>query len=84
MPNCCFCEFWKLIVNDRVAAANGYCCFNTPAAILPNLPSHKDLSERGKYELGQRAVAPRAGLPIHPITNSLWGCAQTKRLKNKL
>ena len=83
MPNCCFCEFWKLIVDDRVAATDGYWRFNTPAAILPHQLSRKDLSERDKFELGERAVPPRSGLPIHPITNSLWSCAQAKRLKTK-
>ena len=83
MSNCCFCEFCKLIVDNRVAAANGYCGFNAPAAILPNLLSRKDLSERDKFELGERAVPPRDGLPIHLITNSLWGCAQAKHLKTK-
>jgi hypothetical protein len=28
-------------------------------------------------------VPPRAFQPIHPITNSLWSCAQAKRLKTK-
>ena len=81
MPNCCFCEFWKLIVGNRVAATNGYCHFNAPAAILPHQLSRKDLSERYKFELGERVVPPRAGLPIHPITNSLWNCAQANASK---
>ncbi|MDB3880476.1 hypothetical protein N9315_05140 [Alphaproteobacteria bacterium] len=78
MPNCCFYEYWKLIVDDRVAATNGYCRFYTPAAILPLQLSRKDLSDRDKFELGERAVLPRAGLPIHPITNSLWSYAPAK------
>jgi len=83
MLNCCFCEFWKPIGDDRVAATNGYCRFNAPAAILPHQLSRKDLSELDKFELGDRAVPPRAFQPIHPITNSLWSCAQAKRLKTK-
>lgn len=83
MLNCCFCEFWKPIGDDRIAATNGYCRFKTPAAILPHQLSRKDLSERDKFELGDRAVPPRAFQPIHPITNSLWSCAQAKRLKTK-
>ena len=81
MLNCCFCEFWKPIGDDRIAATNGYCRFNAPAAILPHQISRKDLSERDKFELGDRAVPPRAFQPIHPITNSLWSYAQAKRLK---
>jgi len=81
--NCCFCEFWKPIGDDRIAAINAYCRFNAPAAILPHQLSRKDLSERDKFELGDRAVPPRAFQPIHPITNSLWSCAQAKRLKTK-
>ena len=83
MLNCCFYEFWKPIGDDCVAATNGYCRFNAPAAILPHQLSRKDLSERDKFELGDRAVPPRAFQPIHPITNSLWSCAQAKRLKTK-
>jgi hypothetical protein len=83
MLNCCFCEFWKPIGDDRIAATNGYCRFNAPAAILPHQLSRKDLSERDKFELGDRAVPPRAFQPIHPITNSLWSCAQAKRFKTK-
>ena len=71
------------IGDDRVAATNGYCRFNAPATILPHQLSRKDLSERDKFELGERAVPPRAFQPIHPITNSLWSCAQAKRLKTK-
>ena len=70
MLNCCFYEFWKPIGDDRVAATNGYCRFYTPAAILPHQLSRKDLSERGKFELGERAVPPRTFQPIHPITNT--------------
>ena len=81
--NCCFCEFWKPIGDDRIAANNGYCRFNAPAAILPHQLSRKDLSERDKFELGDRVVPPRAFQPIHPITNSLWSCAQAERPKIK-
>jgi hypothetical protein len=81
--NCCFCEFWKPIGDDRIPATNGYCRFNAPAAILPYQLSRKDLSERDKFELGERAVPPHAFQPIHPITNSLWSCAQAKRFKTK-
>ena len=83
MLSCCFYEFWKPIGDDRVAATNGYCRFNTPAAILPHQLSRKNLSKRDKFELGERAVPPSTSQPIHPITNSLWSCAQTKRLKTK-
>ena len=83
MVICCFCEFWKPIGDDRVAATIEYSRFNAPAATLPHQLSRKDLSERDKFELGERAVPPRAGLPIHPITNSLRGCTQTKRPKTK-
>jgi hypothetical protein len=79
----CFYEFWKPIGDDRVAATIRYCRFNTPAAILPHQLSHKDLSKRDRFELGERAVPPRTFQPIHPITNSLWSCAQTKRVKTK-
>jgi hypothetical protein len=65
MLNCCFCEFWKPIGDDRIAATNGYCRFNAPAAILPHQLSRKDLSERDKFELGDRAVPP-ARLSTHP------------------
>ena len=78
-----FLRILKLIGDDRVTATNGYYCFNAPAAILPHQLSRKDLSERDKFELGDRAVPPRAFQPIHPITNSLWSCAQAKRLKTK-
>ena len=83
MPNCCFCEFWKLIVDDRVVAINGYCRFDAPAAILPHHLCRKDISERNKFELRERAVQPRVFELIHSITNSLWICAQVKRLKTK-
>jgi len=83
MLNCCFCEFWKPIGDDRVAATNGYCHFNAPAAILPHQLSRKDLFERDKFELGKRALPLCAFQPIHPIINSLWSCAQAKRLKTK-
>ena len=83
MLNCCFCEFWTLIVGNRVAATNGYCHFNAPAAILPHLLSRKDLFERDKFELGERAVPPRAGMPIDTITNPPRSCAQAKRLETK-
>jgi hypothetical protein len=81
--NCFFCEFWKPIGDDRIPATNGYCRFNAPAAILPYQLSRKDLSERDKFELGERAVPPHAFQPIHPITNSLWSSAQAKRFKTK-
>ena len=45
--------------------------------------SREDLSECDKFELGKRAVPPRAFQPLHPIANSLWSCAQAKRLKAK-
>ena len=83
MLNCCICELWKSIGDDRVAANNGYCRFNAPAAILPHQLSRKDISERNKFELRERAVQPRVFELIHSITNSLWICAQVKRLKNK-
>ena len=60
MLNYCFFEFWKPIRDDRVAATNGYCRSNSPAATLPHQLSRKDLSERDKFELGERAVPPRA------------------------
>ena len=56
---------------------------NKHADILPHLLSRKDLPERDKFKLGEHAVPPRVGLPIHPITNSLWDCTQAKRLKTK-
>ena len=83
MPNCRFCEFWKLIFDDRVAAINGYQRLNAPAAILLHQLSRTDLSERNKFELGERAVPPRAGMPIDTITNPPRSCAQAKRLETK-
>jgi hypothetical protein len=83
MLNCCICEFWRSIGDDRVTATNEYCRINAPAAILPHQLSCKDLSKRGKFELGERTVLPRAFQPIHPITNSLCCCAQANRLKTK-
>ena len=79
--NFCICELWKPIGDDRVAVNNGYCRFNAPAAILPHQLSHKDISERNKFELRERAVPPRVFELIHSITNSLWIYAQVKRLK---
>ena len=81
--NCCICKLWKPIGGDRVAANNGYCRFNAPATILPHQLSRKDISERNKFELRERAVPPRVFELIHSITNSLWICAQVKRLKTK-
>ena len=83
MLNCCICKFWRPIGDDRVAATNEYCRLNAPATILPYRLSRKDLSERNKFELGESAVPPRAFQLIHPITNSLWSCAQKKRLKTR-
>ena len=83
MLNCCICELWKPIGDDRVAANNGYCRFNAPAAFLPHQLSRKDISERNKFELRERAVQPRVFELIHSITNSLWICAQVTRLKTK-
>ena len=54
-----FGEFRKPIGDDRVAATNGYCRFNSPAATLPHQLSRKDLSKRDKFELGERALPPR-------------------------
>ena len=81
MPNCSFYEFWKLIFDDRVAATNGYYRLNAPAAILLHQLRRIDLCERDKFELGERAVPPRAGLPIDTITNPPRSCAQAKRLE---
>ena len=71
MLNCCFCEFWKPIGDDRIAATNGYCRFNAPAAILPHQLSRKDLSERDKFELGERAGRLSAYSSDHKFTMEL-------------
>ena len=81
--NCCICKLWNPIGDDRVAAKNGYCRLNAPAAILPQQLSRKEISERNKFELRERAAPPRVFVFIHSITNSLWICAQVKRLKTK-
>jgi hypothetical protein len=81
--NCCICELWKPIGDDRVAANNGYCRFNAPAPILQHQLSREDISERNKFEIRERAAPPRIFELIHSITNSLWICAQVKRLKTK-
>ena len=60
MLSCYFCKLWIPIGDDRVAAANGYCRFNAPAAILPHQLSRRVLSERDQFELGERAVPPHA------------------------
>ena len=73
----------KPVRDNRVATTNGYCHFNTPAAILPHQLRRKDISEVSKFELRKRAKPPRGFQPIHPITNSLWICAQRKRLNTK-
>ena len=83
MWNCCIYEFWRPIGNDRVAATTGYRRFSAHVTILPHQLSRIDLSERDKFELGERAVPPRAIQPIHPITNSLRSCTQEKRIKTK-
>ena len=64
-----FLRILKLIGDDRVAATIEHSRFNAPAAILPHQLSRKDLSERDKLELDERALLPRTFQPIHPITN---------------
>ena len=83
MLNCCICELWKPIGDDRVAANNGYCRLNALAPILTHQLIRKDISKRNKFELRERAAPPRVFELIHSITNSLWICVQVKRLKTK-
>ena len=72
---CCDCRYWKPIgkVED---ATNGYCRMRAPAAIMPYRISAKELSERDKFELGERDIPPRSMQPLHPISNALWGCGE--------
>lgn len=78
MLTCCQCAFWHPINGDHDTATNGHCRFHAPAAILPHQLKRVEMAEIDKFALGARAVPPRALQPLHPITNTLWGCGQAK------